>query len=73
MYTFITVLIIVICGLLGAVVLIQNPKGGTLTPAFSAAGNELLGARSTYRTVERLTWGFAIGLILLSLSTAFFI
>lgn len=72
MYAFITIIIIVICALLGAVVLIQNPKGGGLNASFGGVGQQLLGARRSTDIVEKLTWGFAVALIVLCLSTAFF-
>lgn len=73
MYAFVTILIVVVCVLLGAVVLIQNPKGGGLSSSFGGVGQQLLGARRSTDIVEKLTWGFAIGLIVLCLSTSFFI
>src|SRR3989442_4864165 len=73
MYAFITIIIIVICALLGAVVLIQIPKGGGLSASFGGVGQQLLGARRSTDVVEKLTWGFAIGLIVLCLSTSFFV
>ena len=73
MYAFVTILIIVICVLLGAVVLIQNPKGGGLSSSFGGVGQQLLGARRSTDVVEKLTWGFAVGLIVLCLSTSFFV
>ncbi len=73
MYTFITLLIILDCVLLGAIVLIQNPKGGGLSASFGGVGQQLLGARRSTDVVEKLTWGFAVGLIVLCLSTAFFV
>lgn len=73
MYAFITILIVVVCVLLGAVVLIQNPKGGGLNASFGGVGQQLLGARRSTDVVEKLTWGFAVGLIVLCLSTSFFV
>lgn len=73
MYAFITIIIVVICALLGAVVLIQNPKGGGLNASFGGVGQQLLGARRSTDIVEKLTWGFAVALIVLCLSTAFFV
>ena len=73
MYAFVTILIVVVCVLLGAVVLIQNPKGGGLSSSFGGVGQQLLGARRSTDIVEKLTWGFAIGLIVLCLSTSFFV
>lgn len=69
MTTFITILILLICVLLVAVVLIQNPKGGGLSSQF-ASSNQVMGVKKTAETVEKLTWSFAIALIVLSLFTA---
>lgn len=73
MYAFVTILIVIVCVLLGAVVLIQNPKGGGLSSSFGGVGQQLLGARRSTDVVEKLTWGFAVGLIVLCLSTSFFV
>lgn len=73
MYTFITILVIIVCVLLGAVVLIQNPKGGGLNANMGGVGQQLLGARRSTDIVEKLTWGFAIALIVFCLSTSFFV
>ena len=73
MYAFITILIILVCILLGAIVLIQNPKGGGLNASMGGVGQQLLGARRSTDIVEKLTWGFAAALIVFSLSTAFFV
>ncbi len=53
--------------------LIQNPKGGGLNASMGGVGQQLLGARRSTDIVEKLTWGFAVGLIVLCLSTAFFV
>lgn len=72
MYVFITIVIIIIGILLGLIVLIQNPKGGGLSGSFGGVGQQLLGARRSSDIIEKLTWGFAGGLLLLCiLSTAF--
>jgi len=73
MYSFITILIILVCVLLGVIVLIQNPKGGGLNATMAGVGQQLLGARRSTDIVEKLTWGFATALIVFSLSTAFFV
>ncbi len=73
MYALLTIVIIIVCVLLGAVVLIQNPKGGGLSASFGGVGQQLLGARRSTDVVEKLTWGFAVALIVLCLSTAFFV
>lgn len=73
MYVFITILVIVVCVLLGATVLIQNPKGGGLNASMSGVGQQLLGARRSTDVIEKLTWGFAVALIVFCLSTSFFV
>ena len=73
MYVFITILIIVVCVLLAAVVLIQNPKGGGLSASFGGVGQQLLGARRSTDVVEKLTWGLAFALIILCFSTSLFV
>jgi preprotein translocase subunit SecG len=59
-----------VCLLLALVVLAQNPKGGGLSNQFGSGGAaNLMGVKRTGDLLEKLTWGFAIGLIVLSLGT----
>ena len=67
MYTLLTVLIIITCILLILVVLVQNSKGGGLASGF-ASSNQVMGVRKTTDFLEKLTWGLAIALFVLSLS-----
>ncbi len=67
MYTFIIILILIVCVLLALVVLVQNSKGGGLAANFSAP-NQVLGVRKTTETIEKITWGLAIALAVLSLA-----
>jgi preprotein translocase subunit SecG len=70
MFTALVVLILIVCLLLALVVLAQNPKGGGLSSQFGAGGAaNLMGVKRTGDLLEKLTWGFAIGLIILSLGT----
>ena len=70
MYTAIVVLILLVCFLLALVVLAQNPKGGGLSSQFSAGGAaSMMGVKRTGDLLEKLTWGFAIGLVVLSLGS----
>ncbi|OUJ71767.1 preprotein translocase subunit SecG [Hymenobacter crusticola] len=70
MYIAIITLIILVCVLLGLIVLAQNPKGGGLSSQFGAGGAaNLMGVKRTGDLLEKLTWGFAIGLIVLALGT----
>ena len=66
MATFISILIIITCILLVAVVLIQNPKGGGLSAEFSSS-NQYMGVRKTADFLEKATWALAIALLSLSL------
>ncbi|NVO85261.1 preprotein translocase subunit SecG [Hymenobacter terrestris] len=71
MYYAIIALILVICVLLSLVVLAQNPKGGGLSSQFGAGGGaaQMMGVKRTGDLLEKLTWGFAIGLMVLSLGS----
>ena len=70
MYTAIILLSLAVCFLLAIVVLAQNPKGGGISSQFSAGGAaSMMGVKRTGDLLEKLTWGFAIGLVILSLST----
>jgi preprotein translocase subunit SecG len=73
MYAVITILIILVCVLLGAAVLIQNPKGGGLNSTFGGVGQQLLGARRSTDVIEKATWVFAASLIVLCLLTSVFV
>lgn len=70
MYTTLIVLILLVCVLLALVVLAQNPKGGGLSSQFGSGGAaNLMGVKRTGDLLEKLTWGFAIALVVFSLST----
>ncbi|MFN8298931.1 MAG: preprotein translocase subunit SecG [Chitinophagales bacterium] len=73
MYTIVTILAVVAGVLLGAIVLIQNPKGGGLNSSFGGVGQQLLGARRSTDVVEKSTWILAAALLFFCLSTAFFV
>lgn len=66
MYTFIVILILIVCVLLALVVLVQNSKGGGLAANFSAP-TQVLGARQSADFIEKATWWLAGILIALSL------
>lgn len=72
MSTLIIILIIVISILLVLAVLAQNAKGGGLSSQFTGAGSgQLMGVKKTSDLLEQITWGLAITLIVLTLSTSF--
>lgn len=67
MYTFIVILILVVCVLLALVVLVQNSKGGGLAANF-AAPTQVMGVRQTADFLEKATWWLAIILVVLCLA-----
>jgi preprotein translocase subunit SecG len=70
MYIALISIIIFICVLLVLVVLAQNPKGGGLSSQFGGGGaSQLMGVKRTGDLLEKLTWGFAIALVVLTLGT----
>lgn len=72
MYGLLITLIVIAAVLLVLVVLAQNPKGGGLSSQFGGSGSsQMMGVRKTSDILEKLTWGFAIAIIVLSISTNF--
>ncbi|QHL86462.1 preprotein translocase subunit SecG [Nibribacter ruber] len=72
MYIALISVILFLCVLLILVVLSQNSKGGGLSSQFGGGGtSQLMGVKRTGDLLEKLTWGFAIGIIVLSLSSQF--
>ena len=70
MYLALVILILIICFLLSLIVLAQNPKGGGISSQFGSGGAaNLMGVKRTGDLLEKLTWGFAIGLIVITLAT----
>ena len=73
MYIVITILIIVICVLLGLIVLIQNPKGGGVNASLGGASQQIFGASRTTDVIEKTTWTLAVLLLVLTLCSSFLI
>ena len=72
MYVLLISLAIVSAILLVLVVLAQNSKGGGLSGQFGgSAASNLIGVKKTGDVLERMTWGFAIAIIIFSLATNF--
>ena len=70
MYIALVSIIVFVCVLLVLVVLAQNSKGGGLSGQFGGSGaSQLMGVKRTGDFLEKLTWGFAIALIVLALAT----
>ena len=63
MGTFLTVVILIICFLLGAVILVQNPKGGGLAAGFTG-GAQLGGVQRTTDFLEKSTWYLVVALFI---------
>ncbi len=74
MLTTLTVLIALVCVLLMAAVLIQNPKGGGVDSTFGGAqANQMFGAAKSADFIEKLTWYLAIALFILCIVTSLFV
>jgi preprotein translocase subunit SecG len=69
MYIFLSILILVVCVLLGLIVLVQNSKGGGLASNFSAS-TQIMGVRRTNDFLEKATWTLAIALLVLSIAAS---
>lgn len=69
MYIILSVLILIVCVLLGLIVLVQNSKGGGLAANFSAS-TQIMGVRKTNDFLEKATWTLAIALLVLSLAAS---
>lgn len=66
MYTVISLFAIFASIVLVLVVLVQNSKGGGLSTNFSSS-NQIMGVRKTTEFIEKLTWGLAAFIMLLSI------
>jgi preprotein translocase subunit SecG len=72
MFNLIITLILISSVLLVLVILAQNSKGGGLSSQFGGSGaSNMIGVKRTGDLLEKLTWGLAIVLMVLSLSTTF--
>ena len=70
MYIFLSILIVLACVLLIAVVLIQKSKGGGLASDYSS-GNQYLGYCKTTDFIEKATWGLGIFICVISILASF--
>ncbi|MFN6944756.1 MAG: preprotein translocase subunit SecG [Cytophagaceae bacterium] len=62
-----TILIIVVAILLVLIVLAQNSKGGGLSSTFGGGASQLIGVKKTGDALEKVTWGLAIGVLVLTM------
>ncbi|MBE6281660.1 MAG: preprotein translocase subunit SecG [Bacteroides sp.] len=70
MYLLLIGLIVVAALLMCFVVLIQNSKGGGLASSF-ASSNQIMGVRKTTDFIEKLTWGLAAFMVVISIACAY--
>jgi preprotein translocase subunit SecG len=70
MYGLFSILILITCGLLLLVILVQNPKGGGLSSTFGE-GNQFMGVKKTSDFLEKSTWSLALILVALTLISNF--
>ncbi len=70
MYILFISLAIISSVLLVLVVLAQNSKGGGLSGQFGGSGaSNMIGVKKTGDLLERLTWGFAVAIMVFALAT----
>lgn len=70
MYSLFIVLMVLAALLMCFVVLVQNSKGGGLSSSF-ASSNQIMGVRKTTDFIEKLTWGLAVFMVLISIAAAY--
>lgn len=66
MYVFLIILIFIASLLIVLAVLLQNPKSGMA--ANFGASNAVMGVRQTADFLEKMTWGLAMSIVVLSLA-----
>ena len=74
MFKLFIILAIIVAILLILIVLVQNSKGGGLSSQFGGSGaQQVIGVKKTTDLLEKVTWGFAIALLALSISSSMMI
>ena len=73
MTLFFLILVILVSGILGFIILVQNPKGGGLAGSVGGFSNQLMGVKQTTDVLEKGTWIFAAIIALLCLFSSLFI
>ena len=72
LFTVLTVLVLLASVLITLIVLLQNGKGGGLASNF-VAGNQTFGVRQTADILEKITWGLAAFVLVVSIASTFFL
>ena len=70
MYTLFVVFIVIAALLMIGIVLIQESKGGGLASQFSGY-NQIGGVRKTTDFIEKMTWGLAAAMVVISVACAY--
>jgi len=70
---FFVILLVLACGILGLIVLVQNPKGGGLAGNVGGFSNQLMGVKQTTDVLEKGTWVLAAVVALLCLFSTIFV
>src|SRR5579864_7724336 len=70
---FFVIILLLACGLLGLIILVQNPKGGGLAGNVAGFSNQFMGVKQTTDVLEKGTWTLAIVVGVLCLFSALFI
>ena len=70
---FFVIILLLACGLLGLIILVQNPKGGGLAGNVAGFSNQFMGVKQTTDILEKGTWLFAAALGVACLISSFFI
>ena len=70
LFIILAVLALLASVLITLIVLLQNSKGGGLASNFTA-GNQTFGVRQTTDILEKITWGLAIFILVVSIAASF--
>ena len=74
MFKLFIILAVIVAVLLILIVLVQNSKGGGLSSQFGGSGaQQVIGGKKTTDLLEKVSWGFAIALLALSVSSSMMI
>ena len=70
LYLLLIILMVIVSVLMCLIVLIQKSKGGGLASGF-ASSNQIMGVRKTTDFIEKLTWGLAGFMVVISIACAY--
>lgn len=70
MIALVITILVIVSVLLVLIVLAQDPKSGGFA---GGAATPVMGVKKTSDLLEKLTWGFAIGVLVLSIATNFLV